>query len=338
MQRVVHRLAHRLVRRLVAFASLGAIAGCRLGPLVDDQPGASASVLPKGTTVPIVTMNQDLANQIAVNDGLDSKALMMNGNVITRGTGGFAGDGTPVKYWTLGPADLAPSPIYLFGRGDPMSASFMPLLDHPPLVGAVPGDREYQPVHAIYRVAVTDKYDGQRITTLAALSDAIELQLIQAPVAMKVFVNWPIVRAGLKLEVGTGNAIDPTPAYAHGYAVDGFPLGGTRGMQPNPLGILPSNQVSYLREAGKPTFDLTHPIFQATIPQAPGQTTASYTPISVVVDVDLAGKLVTDIHRDSDLFTRDTNGNITGVTSNVARFTVTSQLLDLQIQFAEDAP
>lgn len=339
MQRVAHRLVCRLGHRLVALASLGAVAGCRLGPLVDDQPGASASVLPKDATVPIVTRNPDLATQIAINDGLDSNALLMNGNVITRGTTGFAADGTQVKYWALGAADLAPTPIYFFGSGDPMSASFM-ALDHPPLVGAVPGDLEYQPVHTIYRVAVTDKYNGERITTLAALSDAIELQLIQAPVAIKVFVNWPIVRAGLKLEVGGADSpIGPTPVYAHGYAVDSFPLGGVRGLQPNPFGILPTSQVSFLRESGKPAYDPSRPIFQATIPAAPAQTTSNYTPISAVVNVDLvANKPATDIHRDSDLFTRDMNGNITSSTSNVARFTVTSQLLDLQIQFAEGSP
>lgn len=335
MQRVVHRVVHRLV----ALASLGAIAGCRLGPLVDDQPGASASILPKGTVVPIVTTNKDLANQIAVNDGLDSNAIMMNGGVLTRGTTGSPADGTQVRYWTIGATDLAPSPIYIFGSGDPMSTSFVPLPDHPPLVEVVPGDLEYQPVHTIYRVAVTDKYDGQKITTLAALSDAIELGLVQAPLAIKMFVNWPIVRSGLKLEVGTGSTIGPTPVYAHGYAVDSFRFGGTLGMQPNPFGILPTSQVSFLREPGKPNYDMSHPIFQATIPSAPAQTTPNYTPISVVVDVDLAQGKVTDIHRDSDLFNRDTmTGNITSSMSSVARFTVTTQLLDLQIQFAEDSP
>lgn len=336
------RVAHRLVPVFVAIASLGAVAGCRLGPLVDDQPGASASVLPKGTQVPSVTVNRDLTNQIAINDGLDGDALMMSDNVITRSTGGLTADGMQVKYWTIGDTGLAPNPIYIFGSGDPMSTSFAPLPDHPPLVEVVPGDPEYQPIHTIYRVAVTDKYDGQQITTLAALSDAIELQLIQVPLAIKVFVNWPIFRTGLKLEVGPGAPIAPTPVYAHGYAVDSFPLGGARGMQPNPFGILPTSQVSFLREAGQPDFDPSHPIFQATIPPppTPAQMFPSYTPISAVVNVDLVpGRSVTDIHKESDLFTRDMDGNIMSANlSNVARFTITDQLIDLQIQFTEGAP
>jgi hypothetical protein len=343
MEPTMQRVVHRVVPGLVALASLGAAAGCRLGPLVDDQPGASASVLPKGTQVPSVAMNRDLTAQITINDGLDGDALTMSNGVITRGTTGFTADGMQVKYWLFGQTDLAPSPIYVFGRGDPTSSSFVPLTDHPPMVGVVPGDPEYQPIHTIYRVAVTDTYDGQKITTLGALSDAIELQLVQPPLAIKVFVNWPIVRSGLKLEVGIVAPIDPTPVYAHGYAVDSFPLGGPRGMQPNPFGILPTSQVSFLREAGKPDYDPNRPIFQATIPPAaptPAQMFPSYTPISAVVNVDLVpGRNATDIHKDSDLFGRDNDGNITTANqSNVARFTVTDQLLDLQVQFAEGSP
>src|SRR5262249_19339755 len=156
------------------------------------------------------------------------------------------------------------------------------------------------------------KYDGQRITTVAALSDAIDLQLIEPPLAIEQFVNWPIFRPGLALEVGPdpGVTIGPTPVYAHGYAVDSFPLGGKLGMQPNPLGVLPTSQVSFLREPGKADYDMSHPIFQATIPQALAQMSPNYTPVSVVVNVDLADKNETDIHKDSDLFTRMSNGNI----------------------------
>jgi hypothetical protein len=299
-----------------------------------------ANVLPKGTQIPSVALNSDLTKQIALNDGLDSGVLMVDSNVIVRGTTGFTPDGTQVKYWAFGNAARAPAPIYVFGAGDPTSASFASLPDHPPLVETVPGDTDYEPIHAIFRVAVTDKYDGQKITTLAALSDAIDLQLVEAPVAIKVFVNWPIVRPGLKLEVGAGSSIAPTPVYAHGYAVDSFPLGGTRGMQPNPFGILPTSQVSFLREAGRPDYDRTRPIFQASIPLSPAQTIPNYTPISLVVNVDLAiGRNMTDIHRDSDLFMRSATGDIVIANlSNVAQFTVTDQLLNLQIQFAEGSP
>ncbi len=332
------------MHRLVAFAILGAAAtGCRLGPLVDDQPGASANVLPGGTVIPGVASNSDLMNQIILNDSLDTTTLTKNGNVIVRGTGmtaGAAGDGVAVKFWAFGEADRAPTPIYVFGTGDPMSSSFTQLPDHPPMIGTVPGDPDYEPIHTIFNVKVTDKYAGQKITTVGALSDAIDLGLIEEPVSIKVFVNWPIVRPGLRLEVDTGASVAPTPVYAHGYVVDSFPLGGKLGMQPNPRGLVPTSQVSFLREAGTPSYDSAHPVFQATIPTASPGANPNYTPLSVVVNVDLVkGVSATDIHKDSDLFTRSTSGDIVSAdTSKVAQFTVTSQLTDLQIQFMEGMP
>jgi hypothetical protein len=328
---------------LSALVILGVTAGCRLGPLVPDEPGASANVLPKDAMISSVTSNADLTNQIVLNDGLSTLTLMTTKSVIVRGTTGATADGTLLHFWAFGDTDRAPTPIYVFGTGDPMSPSFTPLPDHPPMVETVPGDVDYKPIHTIYNVKVTDKYDGQKITTSGALSDAIDLELVEAPVAIKVFVNWPIVRPGLKLEVGPGTAsIAPTPVYAHGYVVDSFPLGGMLGRQPNPFGLLPTSQVSFLREAGKPTYDPTHPIFLATVPAAaptPGMP-PNYTPVSLIVNVDLAvGKMADTIHKDSDLFMRSmTTGEILNAQPGVATFTITTKLTDLQIQFTEGMP
>lgn len=329
---------------LGATAATGA--GCRLGPLVDDQPGASASILPKDTPIPSVMTNPDLMNQIALNDSLTTSTLTMNNNVIVRGTGATtsaAGDPVSVRFWAFGTARRAPAPIYVFGMGDPTSPSFTPLPDHPPLVEAVPGEVAYEPIHTIFNVkVVAGKYNGERITTPGALSDAIDLGLVEAPVSIKTFVNWPIVRPQLKLETGTGTTVAPTPVYAHGYVVDSFPLGGAFARQPNPGGLLPTSQVSYLREAGKPTYDSTHPVFQATVPSAPPVpgTTPNYTPVSLVINVDLQPtKTISDVHKDGDLFTRSATGDIVSANTNlVALFTVTSQLTDLQIQFPESVP
>ena len=46
-----------------------------------------------------------------------------------------------------------------------------------------------------------------------------------------------------------------------------------------------------------------------------------------------------NIHKDSELFTRSMTGDIVSINmANVAQFTVTSQLTDLQIQFMEGQP
>jgi hypothetical protein len=336
-----------IMQRAVVLAILGATAaGCRIGPLVPDEPGASANVLPKGTEILSVMTNSDLMNQIILNDSLDTPTLTKNGNVIVRGTGvtnDATGNSVTVRFWAFGDADRAPTPIYVFGTGDPASTSsgFTPLTDHPPMVETVPGDVDYEPIHTISNVKVTEKYDGQRITTVGALRDAIQLGLVEEPVSIKVFVNWPIVRPGLRLEVATGSSMMPTPVYAHGYQVDSFPLGGVLGRQPNPKGLLPTSQVSFIREPGKPSYDPTHPVFLATIPIGTPGATPSYTPVSQVINVDLLpGKtLAQDVHKDGDLFNRSPSGDIMSANTNlVAQFTVTSQLTDLQIQFMEGQP
>ncbi|HEU5270262.1 MAG TPA: hypothetical protein VFU36_10090 [Jatrophihabitans sp.] len=102
---------------------------------------------------------------------------------------------------------------------------------------------------------------------------------------------------------------------------------------------MPTSQVSFLREAGKPGYDRSRPIFQATIPTGPPGATPSYTPVSAVINVDLLPNiLATNIKKDSDLFMRSTTGDIIAAdTTKVAQFTVTGELVDLQIQFADGA-
>lgn len=311
--------------------ALAASAACRLDPLVEDTPGASVNVLPSDATVRNVTTNPELTNQITLNDSLARVFGNAGGTgLIPRSSGGWAG-GNAVAFWSFGTAERAPAPIYLFGTGDPNpeAASFV-LNDHLPLVDALPGDSEYEPVHTIYNVQVTDKYRGEKITTTAALADAIDLGLVNPPVATKRFYNWPIVRPGTTLDVGGGMVASPRPIYGRGYLVDSYRLGA---QQSNPLGLLPTAQVSFLREPGSGGYDQVHPIFQA-LPM-----TAGYTPVSIVVNVDLAqGTGVADIHGDADLFTRTSTGAIMMPTNKVANFLVTETTLDLQIQFTEGAP
>lgn len=312
-------------------------AACRLDPLVPDDPGASAAILPADAAIPLVTVNEELTNQITLNDSLDSKALATSGNLIQRRIGGFAANGDMVQYWSFGKVNRAPAPIYLFGTGDPTTTSFKQNT-HLPLVDAVPGDVEYSPLHAIYRVKVTDKYQGEKITTTAALADAIDLGLVEAPVAVKNFINSPIVRPGTRLDVGTGGPASPTTVYARGYIVDSYQFGGTLGVQPNPNGLLPTSQVSFLRGPRDGTYSQARPIFQANIPRTAPVDSANYTALSVVVNVDLTVAANT-IGRDDELYVRDpATGAIMSTTTDVLTFSVTTTQLDLQIQFTEGSP
>jgi hypothetical protein len=324
-------------RGLAVIMMVTAGAACRLDPLVPDTPGASATILPADAVIKHVSDNSELTTQITLNDSLDSKALAMTGNLIMRGNG-FAGNGTPVAYWSFGVTNRAPAPMYIFGTGDPNTTAFV-TNSHLPLVDAVPGDVEYSPVHILYRVVLTDKYHDEKITTTAALADAIELGLVEQPVAIKAFIDMPLVRPGTKLDVGTGGPALPNAVYGHGFIVDAYRLGGAYAIQPNPNGLIPTNQVSFLRAQGEGAYNQTRPIFQANVPMAQPTTTANYTPLSVVVNVDLApATTAASITSDGQLFTRGTNGAIIGTKPEVLQFTVTTTQLDLQIQFAEGTP
>lgn len=321
--------------RITAFMVLwlaiaAAAAGCRLDPLVDDAPGASAYLLPSGAVVPSVVDNDNLANQIALNDGLDD-ATAGAAIIVPLQTGASAG--AAVRFWAFGAATFAPSPLYQFFAEDGTP------IDHPGLVDALPGDPGYSPVHALVHVVVTAAYDGQRITSSQALSDAIELGLVQEPAPSTSLVASPIVLPSTQLEVGATMPAEPVKVYARGYRVGAFFLGGALGVQPGKF-FVPTSNVSFLREATGVGYDDNRPIFQATIPAAPPTDRANYTALSTVIHVDLADAIhAADIKSDADLFTRDARGAITGVVArNVKNFQVTGESLLLPLQFAEGQP
>jgi hypothetical protein len=330
MEAVMH------VRTAVAIAAV--VAGCRLDPLVDDTPGASGHVLAAGTTVPSAADSAEVANQIALNDGIDDKVLLINFGVIPRGTGVSAG--AQVRYWSFGFASRAPAPLFeFFQRTD----SRLDPIDHPAMVEALPGERSYNPLHSVIRVVVTDRYRGELITSADALADAIDLGLVEIPEPTGEFVATPVVLPGVRLEVSGEETMPPVPpklVYGHGYVVGMFELGGPRGVQPIG-GFLPTAQVSFLRESNKPAYDATRPIFQVTVPSNPPPIIppASYTPLSVVVNVDLApGTMAASITRDSELFNRDDDGAIVSTTNRVQQLQITTSMLVLPIQFEENEP
>jgi hypothetical protein len=309
-------------------------AGCRLEPLVEDTPGASVHIRPAGSVVPRIEESPELASQISLNDGLDDRALEMAGGTILRGTGWS--EGVQVPTWSFGAATRVPGPVYVFVED---TGAGTRRIDHPYLLSAIPGDAGYHPIVTIEEVLVTPAYDGELITSVEALMDAIELGLVAEPMPTSMFFNGPVVPAGTLLDLGGGRpAARAQEAFARGYRVEMFQLGGLNGVQPL-SSFVPTSQVALLREAMKATYDPTRPIFQAKIPTMPPGMRATYTPLSVVVNVDLApGVAATSITRDSDLFTRSMTGAMTGTTAAVAAFTITTTTLNWQLQFAPGAP
>jgi hypothetical protein len=306
--------------------------GCLLDPLVDDGERTSIYILPPGAEVPRIDTDPERVHQIAVHDGLEDGALEDAAGVIVRKTGWTAG--AQVRYWSFGPAPRIGAPVYVLVDGSGAR------IDHPYLFDTMPGDPGYAPIRRIVNVTVTDRYRGERLTTIRALTDAIELALVYEPLNAGTWANMPVVPPGTTLEVGTDVAAAvPTEVYAGGFRVDAFTFGGDRGIQPLRNGALPTAQYSALREGLAVAF-LAAPVFQQAVPAMPPTMAANYSPLVFRIELRLAPGVVaaTDVHADADLFTRSMSGAITATTAKVASFELTERVENWQLQFTEGQP
>jgi hypothetical protein len=318
---------------VAAVASIG-LAGCTLDPLVDDDPAVSLHVLPPGSEVPSVAEDSELVYQILVHDGLDDAPLVEAGGVVAPKVG-FAG-GAQIAYWSFGNAPKIGAQLYVLmerGGGAPRRVSF-----HPYLVDTMPGDAAYSPFRRIQHVFVTDLYDGELITTMRALTDAVELGLVEPPVTTQTWMNAPMVAPGTTLEVGRPAPEEPFDVYAGGYRVPMFVFGGDRGVQPLRSGAIPIGQASQLREDGAVRLG-DKPIFQFGIPAEPPTEAYNYTALVNLVEVNLApGVTAASLMGDGDLFMRSMTGGISAMTPAVDSFEVTETVRNWPTQFVEGEP
>ncbi|MBA2544900.1 MAG: hypothetical protein H0V17_34980 [Deltaproteobacteria bacterium] len=314
-----------------------------------DGPAPFVHVLPAGTAVASIDTNAELLIQIRINDGLVDSALTASGGVVTRGTGKSAG--ATVRFWNFGPSPVegtiaVAAPLYTFGTVDDQGV-FTPLPDHPRLIDTVPGDTRYSPMRRVVNVPVTSLYAGERITSLEALTEALERGLVGDPVNDGTWVNMPVVLPGITLEVGPTGA-DPlasTQVYGRGYLVNVFELGTSLGRQPFRSGFLPIGQAAGLQtgvaaaDGSLPTAIDAQPVFQFAIPTV-APAVFSYSPLAADVTVRLANGIAPSaVDADADLFKRNATGAITAFfPATVATFTIGTTVTNLQIQFAEGAP
>jgi hypothetical protein len=332
------------------------LTGCKINPIgsntpPDGPPADAAIILPAGSMVPSISTNAELIDQIRINEGLNYSTLMSNGGIVTLSTG--KSGGATVSYWNFGPATLETNnitvlaPMYVFGTMDG-SGTFTPLSTHPPLIDSVPGDTRYSAFRRVVDVTVTTTYAGQLFTSTDALTAAINLGLVDTPVADGTWVNLPVVLPNLMLEVGSTAPPLPTrQVYAEGYLVDVFELGTSLGRQPLKNGMVPVGQASSLLSGVAtgsppvmPTTPDAQPVFQYAIPTAPPTTTPNYTPVTTTVTVQLASGIApSSVTADNQLFVRSSSGAITGYyVDNVASFTVTTTTNNMQIQFTDGEP
>ncbi len=179
-----------------------------------DPIGYSSHVRDEGARVPRAEEDMLLTMRIGGNDAVDEVVPLHTA---------YAG-GQVVQYWDFGTAG-SPEPAWVFHRRNADGAT--EAIGHPVLIDSVPGDSGYSPVRSLYLVVVTGDYDGERITSFQALEDAIELGLVEEPMAMGTAVNWPVVLAGTVLEVADGDApVNLVESYYRGRIVMYVPLGG----------------------------------------------------------------------------------------------------------------
>lgn len=340
------------------------LAGCdMLGPRVSDETidappslvdamkdgpsGGPRYVLPPGTPVPSVGDNAELLSQIKIFDGLSDNALAMSGGVVTRSTG--KSSGATVMYWSFGSVPLADNfivsaPVYMLANDDG-TGNLTPRSDHPWLLDSIPGDARYSAMRRLIYVPVTAAYNGQVLTSIDALNEAIELGLVGEPVPAGTWQNMPVVPPGTKLELGgTAAPMEATKVYGRGFALDVLPMGY---VQPLSGGRIPMGQESRLLSGvasgtppSLPTSLDAQPVFQYTIPAGPPTTSFNYTPVVTELDVRLAnGVDPTAITNDNQLFRRSASGSINGYfPTAVASYVVTTNVSNKQIQFVEGAP
>jgi hypothetical protein len=346
--------------------ALGTLFGCdMLGPRASDDPidagagaidaaidagpdaGGPMFVLPPGSELPSIADDAELSNQIRLFDGLDDAALESNGGVVVRAVG--KADGATVRYWSFGATPMegnfaVKAPVYVLAT-DNGDGTYTPLADHPYLLDSIPGDLRYSALRQITYVPVTARYAGEILPSVEAIAEALALGLVGEPVASGRWRNLPVVPTGTRLEVG--GAVEPvaaTEVFAHRFRVEVFALGYEQPLRNNQLPVgQASRLLSGVATGDPPTLPTApdpQPVFQYGVPAGPPADTFNYTPVTTELQVRLAsGVAPAAIDDDGDLFTRSGSGSISGYyVDTVASYTVTTTVMNQQIQFAEGSP
>ena len=174
------------------------LAGC-LGPQVSDDLAASGDIVPAGTAIPPI--DGDDADTIALHDNVDG--------IVPRLTA-FAG-GTQIHVWDFGPAPSYAAPVFVLMRED--SSGTPVRIDHPPIIGTIPGEAGYSPFWSVFEVKVTSAYAGELLTSSTCLEEAERDGLIDAPKPLGMAINAPIVAADVRLDTGSGTAMPTTKVF-----------------------------------------------------------------------------------------------------------------------------
>ena len=184
---------------------------------LEPQPelGAYSSyVLPADYRVPLYEEDMAAAKKLDLNDGLGTTVTLHSG---------FA-RGSEVQYWDLGTLTATTlRPMYIFRMPNDPSSVMQDEAIHPDLIDSIPGDMAYSPLRQIYVVFVTERYRGERITSLRALEDAAELGLVRSPQPQPYFVNCAVTLSTVQIQITEeGSSTVGSDAYYSGRVVKQF--------------------------------------------------------------------------------------------------------------------
>jgi hypothetical protein len=201
---------------MVLITQLTLLSGC----LDAASEGAlySSYVLPAGTEVPQLDDDMGAMKKLDQNDGLGSMIPLRSAFVAGRN----------VQYWDFGTvAALSVKPMWVFRRRNDVGTGDPKEIGHPDLIDSIPGDTPYTPLRQIFVVFVTDLFRDERITSLRALDDAVELGIVEAPQAADYFVNCVVTLGTVQLQTtDDGTTTGPAAAYYRGRIVRQFCPGG----------------------------------------------------------------------------------------------------------------
>jgi hypothetical protein len=174
-------------------------------------------VLPADTIIPELEADEAAAKKLSLNAGL--------GSFIPLRTGYFGAD--EVKYWDFGELDsISLEPMYIFRyQSDDTTVELAPDdTTHPDLIDAIPGDDAYTPLKQIWVVYLDVKnYRRERITSIRALEDAVDMGLVSAPIRSEWFTNCLVVPSSVLMQItDDGQTEGPAVAYYRGKVVKQF--------------------------------------------------------------------------------------------------------------------
>ena len=176
--------------------ALAFAAGC-LERNGEEHAAYSPHLRSERASIPRVEDDDRLRNRIDAGDNLSMPVVLLHH--------AFVG-GQEVAYLDFGAATATARAIWQFRRRN--DAGELEEFGHPDLVDSAPGDMTYGPFRSQYLVLVTDAYRGERITSLSALEDALEIGLLEEPQPLNTYIDCPMVLSDTVIE---DDGVTPRP-------------------------------------------------------------------------------------------------------------------------------